>query len=323
MDNNKSSSSEEYFDESLKEDLKKQNEKTCNGYLIIVDIKDSTLRKNKFKGRWIKHTYAIYKSFSCMIEKIKQDFSNELEIVTVKFIGDASMAFIKTSYSSSPSEDEKFNITISEKILKHITNYLDEITIIESLIGEIRLKTVITYLTEINIVDIGNIDKDIKDNNKNNEDNNKDKKSKQQRDVLGRGIDFSFRLEKFADSSHIVINEMFKKSVENYINSKSNNEESIYRIVECKKRIKGWKSEYETFYILTNDKMIKDTIEIYEPSFYSDNVNMELFKDYVSNTNVKIKEKLANLDNDNKEEEKFYNTIKDEKNETLDNNGQI
>lgn len=108
------------------------------------------------------------------------------------------------------------------------------------------------------------------------------------KEVIGRGIDFSFRLEKYADTSHIVVNEMFFKSLDfdKYVN----------RSIECEKTAKGW-TEPQKFYIIVLDekgKAIKDMIENLAPSVYSNDVHMELFKHYIES------EKLSNKEDERK-----------------------
>jgi len=256
MSDNTKIKASEFFSQELKNELENQNGQSCNGYLIIIDIKDSTFRKNEYKTKWFKHTEAIYKSFLSAIDKIESDVKN-IEKITIKFIGDSVMAFFKVSDSTYLEKDTKPNTEISIKIINYVQSYLNDIEAQKDLIGDMRLKTVITYLTEIYIV---NIDDKIKD-------------------VLGRGIDFSFRLEKYADSSHIIINQMLKDSICKNENKECYND---FFIIECKKKIKGWNTSGEDFYLLTNEEMIKNTFNIFEPSVYSNDVNMELFKFYIN-----------------------------------------
>ena len=44
-------------------ELDKKNKETCNGYFILVDIVDSTNRKNDYKNKWTIQTKAFYETF--------------------------------------------------------------------------------------------------------------------------------------------------------------------------------------------------------------------------------------------------------------------
>ena len=174
------------------------------GYLILVDIKNSTSRKinlkknleKNFEEKWVTDTKDMYKSFSDMIDTLKKDFQNNKFEIIVKFIGDMAMSFIRILDSYS-----QINV-ISEKILDRIIGFiehndkkgLDE----NDKLDNIKLKIIVTYLDGINkMINPQNLCYICETT----------------KDVLGRGVDFSFRLEKFSDFSHITMNRAFESSI--------------------------------------------------------------------------------------------------------------
>ncbi|MBN2435146.1 MAG: hypothetical protein JXK07_07755 [Spirochaetes bacterium] len=248
----------DFYKNDTKEKLKKSIIERCNGYCILFDIINSTKRK-KSNDNWHVQTEALYDTFFNLIGKIKKPIEdtvgNEFSQV-IKLLGDGMFVFIETSKSGLKEEDTKPPIDISLKILSNVASYLKFIEDQSSNFNNLRLKTVITYVTGIRTV-------------LNNE---------QKNDVLGRGIDFTFRLEKYADSGYIVVNNMFKDSVSDnmYNNDKNPNCIEEYKIVPCKKRIKGW--DIEDFALLINRD---DFISCYKhkvPAVSADHVYLELLK---------------------------------------------
>ena len=104
---------------------------------------------------------------------------------------------------------------------------------------------------------------------------------------MGRGIDFTFRLEKYADSGYIVVNNMFKSSVSGDIglNDKNNSCIEEYNIVPCKKRIKGW--DIEDFALLIKRDDFISNYEHKVPAESADHVYLELLKYFIDQENKK------------------------------------
>jgi len=250
-------------------ELDKKNKETCNGYFILVDIVDSTNRKNDYKNKWTIQTKAFYETFINFVNELENSLE-DLEVVTTKFAGDGGFTFLKSSDSANISKNSCAPADKSIKLLNMFSTYLDEIKE-ECLnkLGGMKLKAVITYLTDIYIIEY--------DDNK--------------KDVLGRGIDFSFRLEKYASSAFIVTNDMFKKSIE-----LSNCNE---KFVKCERRIKSW--EIETFWLITTDIILEDEITGIKTSPYDDNVYLELLKHCIMQKSKtdQDKDKNEQKDNDN------------------------
>ncbi len=221
--------------------------------MIIADIKNSTLRKRTHKEEWRQQTKLIYDSFS--------DFTNmivnitRMERVVLKFTGDGMMSFFKhvkmnEQHNSIPDISDP-----AQKVLNLLNEYVNEIHELD-ILKNLRLKTIMTYLTNITI---------LKTNGSN--------------DVLGRGIDFSFRFEKFADSYYVVRNELVCKALENHSGWLRKD------FIPISKSIKGWDSELgEKFYPVTNINEILNGYSEMQSSIYEDNVKTELFKYFIRKT---------------------------------------
>ena len=68
-----------FLNKQILENLSKEK-KYCNGYLIIIDIKYSTIRKNKKSIDWKSHTNIIYNGFLSLISKIEKSIKKMKKI---------------------------------------------------------------------------------------------------------------------------------------------------------------------------------------------------------------------------------------------------
>ncbi|MBF0381165.1 MAG: hypothetical protein HQL69_09115 [Magnetococcales bacterium] len=272
------------------EELQDENKRTCNGFLVLVDIKNSTDRKKNYPVKWVLHNKAVYKSFTNFANKVRKEvpkLEDQDFTMPVKFIGDAGMAFFRYSDTKSEEENKRVDSDTASQLLDLLLAFRNEIHDANDLL-ELRLKTVITYLTDVFVYD--------------------DDEAKV-KDILGRGIDFCFRLEKFADPTHIVMNKMFKNSIDEH-------EKGLYKgysLLECKKKIKGWtkNTDGEIFYIMTSKDMLSSHL-ILSASNHSDHVTNELinfFKDEVEKKEVTVEKLDVDTGSIDKKEEPW---IKDD-----------
>ena len=249
----------------LDEDKKEiENTRLNSGFCIIVDIKDSTKRKINIPN-WKIHTKTIYNAFLKLIDSItdycnncsnrcelsNKDMVKNLEKIMCKFTGDGGVAFLLTKNTN--------NNILSWCILNNIYQYINEIKDKElnELLDFLNIKFIITYLTEIYIYS--------------NEENNF-------KDVMGRGMDFSFRIEKYSAPTHITINKLFFNNIKEFLKNKNINKNN-FSYIQCRKNIKGWNNP-QIFYLITNEELFSDTIETIIPSEDGD-VNIELLKKFV------------------------------------------
>ena len=138
----------------------------------------------------------------------------------------------------------------------------------------LRLKTVLTYLT--GIYPLRHPDTENTDQGR-------------VVDVVGRGIDFSFRLEKFAGATHIVINDMFLQGLKDSIQKDKEQDKPLcdcfhkyggYEVIPCKRAMKGWSDPGgELFHILVNLETLEKEVTL-TPSVYDGGVFVELFNIY-------------------------------------------
>ncbi len=267
----------------------KRDPKVVNGYLILLDMVDSTKRKKLYielNEHWTNHINLFYSEFFKSSDELMGEIEAKLEgderdkknkfikaKVVVKVIGDMGFLFLPFESQPIAGENRKADCTISKLILEDVIESKKKIESKESPpeIPELKLKTIVTYLYDVYLVDLIDL------------------KGNQMTDVIGKGIDFSFRLEKFANSSCIILNKYFYQSViqlavENQSNRldekklKFGDEE--YFVYQGKKNIKSW--EKEEFYYLTNQKMIEDNFENSKSSDSEDSIVIDLFSKYIS-----------------------------------------
>ena len=113
----------------------------------------------------------------------------------IKNIGDSCIAFFPCE-KSRDKESAKAISRITEDIFARVMEWRERVHATEDLL-ELRLKVVLTYLTGIYPL------------------RHKEASTEECHaegdiyDMVGRGIDFSFRLERFAGATHVVLNNMF------------------------------------------------------------------------------------------------------------------
>ena len=207
--------------------------------------KDSTARKQDYKN-WKIQTETFYKIFenfaeslSAEVDEIYGTIRNEDKNFIIKFMGDAAFVFYPHSYATSKSLDSKPSSKVSTEILKKALAFRTKIHELEEL-GDMKLKFVCTYLTGLYPVEIG-------------EDANR------KSDILGRGIDFTARLEKYASYNYSTINSMLYEAISPI---EENNDFPYpaldigglkYHFIPCFKHIKGWEGEQCFYLMLSKD----------------------------------------------------------------------
>lgn len=257
--------------------LKDQLDNHCSGYLFLADIKDSTLRK-KIDSLWAERTGVVYEEFSNFCISLKNDLN--LDIPIIKYLGDGLMAFAKTPGGSHSIDEKVPNVKLTMDLIGKIFEFINLVHDNSDLSG-LRLKVVFTYLTNLKIVNVGsNVD------------------------ILGRGVDFSFRLEKFSDATHLTVNRMVYKAIEDSI-GEYNNDSNSFDAIRVKKRIKGWdNADGEDFYLITNTKIIEDEISCIKPSPYDESAKYDLFFYYINKKSSMTQPNLVfnNLENESSSE---------------------
>ena len=262
-----------FSDEDKNEIIKNNN----TGFCIILDIKDSTKRK-KTINNWELHTKSIYNAFVKFTNYLTQDCDKcnnkcklesqcpkEIDKIMCKFTGDGGVSFLLSKTKNIGP--------LSWCILHNIYQFINEINDKElnELLEFLNIKFVVTYLTGIYLYEADNNFKD----------------------VIGRGMDFSFRIEKYSAPTHIVINRLFYNNIEEYL---KNNDLNILNFIsiECKKNIKGW-DPAQPFYLITNDALFYNAIETIVPSDDGD-IYIELLKKFVKTNKTKIEDENLNMD---------------------------
>lgn len=256
----------------IEENIKNERSRYHNGYMIIIDIKDSTKRKMN-KSLWASHTNYVYSLFCAKLDELCKDSSNDkLKKIIYKFTGDGGMCFIETANTSKPDNNLSF------KVLYKVKEIIDEISKNEENFEGLKIKTVLTYLTDIFYLEI--------DNNENNN----------SIDVVGRGIDFSFRLEKYSEPDFIIINKLFYNSISEFIKGKK------LTVIECERVIKGWEN-YQTFYALfdiSDNKWIDNACSNIESNKNSDDISIEILKHKIKLSKNELNKKNDEIQNKNK-----------------------
>jgi class 3 adenylate cyclase len=244
-----------FFTKKHRKALEAASKKTCNGFLILLDIVGSTERKIVYRDKWHLHTEVFCNAFERLATQILQKAKgqdNTLKRIVVKFIGDGAMAFFKTTSSSTHEKNRSADQALAQIIFNETQSFVETVHQDESLCG-MRLKTVLTYLTGVEPV----------------------KFNARNQDILGRGVDFSFRLERFADATHYTLNEMM-------VNALTNGDMKQYKTLSfrlCRRMVKGWDTA-QTFYIATSLETIEDAAQ-FLGSLYDENVKSELFQFYI------------------------------------------
>ncbi len=272
---------EPFFSDFEREELSKANQQTTNGFLLLYDIKDSTARKREYKNRWIDHTKALYQAFRRLCLSMRDDLEIKGTPI-IKFKGDGLMAFFPTSAASNSSSDDRAPTEASMTLLRQAYLFRETVHVeMAELLGDMRLKAVVCYLTGISRVGKGS-----------------------GKDVLGRGVDFAHRLETYADASHIVVNDMLYRVLPQHddeghrgilMNGADDLQSRLYG-VECSKVVKGWEGE-QKLWLLTNQELIETTMENMSPSPHDSNALAELFCYYVKSKREETSGQLSEAQN--------------------------
>ncbi|MEI0558175.1 hypothetical protein [Brachyspira intermedia] len=258
----------------IEKNIKDERSHYHNGYMIIIDIKDSTKRKMN-KSLWALHTNYVYSLFCAKLDELcENNQCNQLKKIIYKFTGDGGMCFIETKNISKPESNLSFTVFYKVKEI------IDEVSKNEDNFEGLKIKTVLTYLTDIFYLEIDN-----------NADNNKNSI-----DVVGRGIDFSFRLEKYSEPDFIIINKLFYNSIVDSI------EGNKLTVIKCERYIKGWEN-YQTFYALfdiSKNRWIDNACSNIEPNKNSDDINIEILKHKIKLSEIDLNKKNDEIKNKNK-----------------------
>lgn len=188
-------------------------EMATQGYCILFDMEDSTAMKTRH-GDW-KHRFVFfYEAFCSLIDRIcrKEEIDGE---PVLKFLGDAAMAYIPCKEA-----DTKRSVGFLTAVLEFRQFLFD----MHDLLG-VRVRTVLTYLDHIQLVEIP-------------------RGAGSSRDALGQGIDFTFRLEKFGSADTVCLNEMFRAS----IGQSRDGCLATIEFLPCRRQVKGW-PEPQTFWL--------------------------------------------------------------------------
>jgi hypothetical protein len=259
-----------YFDGHTTRGLTDLLKNYWNGYLILFDIVDSTGRKRRYPERWFAQTDVFYKA----IHKLAEDFRLFMESepafgsldpqhrdVIVKFIGDSGFIFMLHSYSDGTAKKGEDLHNLSHAVIKKILDFRLNCHEQNSL-EELRLKSVVTYIEGVRPVYF----KDPMQHDLGTHKETQQPDGHDRLDILGRGIDFTHRLERYAGNEYIVVNTLMAKSLlpERSQNSASSPPPGLsdkvsqleidgasYYLIECCKRIRGWeRASGETFFVL-------------------------------------------------------------------------
>lgn len=246
-----------FIPEFITNNLKKKKEHFINGYLLLIDMKDSTSRKKKYERDWMHQTEAFYQIFNEFVTKIDKDHK-DLELIATKFLGDGGMSFFKLSESTHEDANHMADSKISCELLNKIYSLMRELEDQQDALGAISIRPVITYLSGVYLFDV-------------------EVSGHKMMEIIGEGVDFSFRIEKYADTSHVVINKYFFTSIKDIVEKKQD-----YIVQKCERTIKGW-DRPQDFYIITKPGMIENSIEKHHSSTSDGNVLLEIFKGYLDN----------------------------------------
>ncbi|MCL4682357.1 MAG: hypothetical protein KJZ92_13945 [Rhodocyclaceae bacterium] len=201
------------------------------GYLLLFDIRDSTARKEHFRKTWPKHVVTLNRQAAGLGKRLAADVGGK---VFTKSIGDAVMVFVECGIN--PKNSETVLLGMAE-----FRNRVEDMPTLEGL----RLKCVGSLIAG-----------DILGNGG---------------DVLGRPVDFAFRMEQFADVTHMVINEPFHASLG------SPEQLGGFRFKVTSKIVKGWK-EPEPIVLVVEIDTLLDTVRDMTPEATANHVLLELFQ---------------------------------------------
>lgn len=226
-------------------------EYTC-GVCVLFDVIGSTTMKRKYKESWRTRFEEFYSTTGILVSNLQAVCGTLSAEPVLKNLGDGVMIFLPMEL-----KQEKVGRFLEKDrawlVFDTVLEFWRHLESVFPLL-QVRVKTVVTALNDIYYVKPQGAAK---------------------ADVLGRGIDFTFRLEKFGDSSHYVVNKAFYDAL-----TEDKVRMAAYLGAGCFKQVKGW-DDPQTFHILTTPEMIEATYTDRNPDPHSDNVYLELFKVYL------------------------------------------
>ncbi len=192
---------------------------------------------SKYKELTTKHN-SIIKNHRKINDEHK-DHHKEEPFSVIKFMGDGIMMFFETKVSdgksygsdySSKSYDD-FEKELSSEVYTTVKKIESEVLGNSKYLEDMRLKVVVCYLTNVLTVETNGV-----------------------KDVIGRGIDFAFRLEKFAGATHHIYNSMFYYLVKDNDTAVSDDFREEYVSIEVSRKMKGW-DDPQSFFVITNHRL--------------------------------------------------------------------
>jgi hypothetical protein len=247
-------------------ELATKKENLTYGFCVLFDIIGSTEIKLEYSESWRKRFIIVYDSFRKLFDAIGKELKTleadfDISDCVLKYIGDGLLAYFPIEKSCGQcSQSSTPKVKHAHCIMDNVLTFLREINSKTDTLG-IKLKTVVTYLTDIELV--GELD------------------GFKQRDALGRGIDFSFRLEKFADATHIVTNKLMETHLLMSVGAEQN---WITRngclSVPCERFLKGWTTP-QGFSLLVKKEWILDVYPYKTTNANYEHVFLELFQTFI------------------------------------------
>jgi len=192
----------------------------CQGHgaCLLFDIVDSTGMKARHPD-WKRRFVYFYEAFTSLVDSLAAEPVMEDRIVH-KFLGDAAFAYLPVSL-----DDDRAVVAPDARLLSRILDrsrrfvaFFEENA--EAL--DIRLRTVLAYVTHIQLVRIPS-------------------GTGAGFDALGQGVDFTFRLEKYSSVDGLCMNAMFFGALAEAGTLGG------WRLERCAGSVKGW-VEPQRFY---------------------------------------------------------------------------
>lgn len=235
--------------EDIKQRLKDISPPDICGFLILFDIKDSTVRKQRLQLKWYHQTELIYSLFSEFVENLGIEAG--LEKLVLKYIGDGLMAFLEFR-----PDQEKPLSDVTKMVFDMATQFVLEKVYDDNAeaLDNMRFKSVFSYV-KAHPVSYSD-DRDSK------------------KDVIGNDIDLAFRLEKFADDTHFIINAAFAEQLGDK-NQTYCVRKNVFNFVRCAKKVKGFEALQE-FYALCDIHHLQNTVAYKEYSASREDITEEL-----------------------------------------------
>ncbi|WP_440224964.1 hypothetical protein ACQQ2N_06910 [Dokdonella sp. MW10] len=249
-----------YLPVARHQDLSRALDSRSAGLAILLDIIGSTRRKQTQRN-WQLHTECLYEAFSNFCKDVSASFES-IGSPIVKFVGDGLLAYFPLIRASSKV---KGNVAPPSSFYEQFVHRVIEFRemVHDSLgekIGHVRLKAVVAFLNDIAVVG-----RDVDDPDK-----------CPGHDVLGRGIDFLFRLEKFAGSSHVILNAELARAT-TWASDSTQASRQAPRLMRCERNMRGWEHKGpQDFFVLVSPAAIR--AEPPPPSPNDEHVTSELLR---------------------------------------------